>query len=672
ALPTLRVADNMLSEANRNAWQVSSFSGWGTTSDLRIVPQITAPGGMINSASWTGDDLYHVNSGTSMAAPAVAGAMANLMMYVDKFYGEKWMLGDADLSGRVTAADAAKILRVLVELDEFENDRARFQADCNQDGRINAADAAKILRYLVELDTLPGEINMMKKTDRAGISEALALSTARILEDKDKVPYSPRAQGAGMMKLSHAAQSDAYISGALQELGDDKDKTGRYAMSFDVVNLGDKTLTYTVAPTVLRDYASTALGDTYNLLSSVKADFTFTTNGSATNHTVTVPPKGTVTVNVVIMLTDGPTGEKTKLNNLFPNGTFVEGFVVLTPTVPTGVEPVAIHATFLAFYGDWTAQSILESADFGDVINARFNKTNPYLMRQNVGFNKAFITNASGGYYPSGSTVNNGKFLGENAFVSSAYDPDKNAISNRNSDARSYFAERVQGFPMQLRNARRMIMVVTNAQTGEVYAAVDKPYVRKAVYDASRGGYRNQTYLDWNGAYWDGSFVWNGTNAAGQLVANNTKVQINYYAWLDFEKSVEANYQALGIKTTADYSKLNTTAWSDWKVWSYPLTVDNQAPTIEKIERSGSTLNITVSDNQYIMAVLVRVPNLDWDATPKSVTMTQGGSATVSFTLPAGASGTVNIEVIDYATNRPGWTYTLKADPKDDTLEKRP
>lgn len=51
-------------------------SAWGTTSDLRIAPTLTAPGGTILSASAGGDGLYEQLSGTSMAAPNAAGAYA--------------------------------------------------------------------------------------------------------------------------------------------------------------------------------------------------------------------------------------------------------------------------------------------------------------------------------------------------------------------------------------------------------------------------------------------------------------------------------------------------------------------------------------------------------------------------------------------------------------------
>lgn len=70
----------LIKAPNPNAWRMSDFTSWGTTPTLDMKPEITAPGGQIYST--LEDNNYGMMSGTSMAAPHLAGGAALVEQYV--------------------------------------------------------------------------------------------------------------------------------------------------------------------------------------------------------------------------------------------------------------------------------------------------------------------------------------------------------------------------------------------------------------------------------------------------------------------------------------------------------------------------------------------------------------------------------------------------------------
>lgn len=217
-----------------------------------------------------------------------------------------------------------------------------------------AATATLLRQYL-------RENHLVAEEDLAYVVNCLLMSTATPIVNPDSgVPYFVRQQGAGMANIGNAIDSGAYITvegvnKAKLELGDDPNRTGVYRMTFDVVNFSDTDKTYYMDVTTLGQQAEGGQfrnGKVTYLVTEEPKQLAPAITSNLTDNTLVVPAGETATVTVTLALT---ATEKNYIDERFPSGSYVEGFIHLD-----GEDTPNLTVPFLGFYGDFESAPILE------------------------------------------------------------------------------------------------------------------------------------------------------------------------------------------------------------------------------------------------------------------------------------------------------------------------
>lgn len=462
------------------------------------------------------------------------------------------------------------------------------------------------------------------ETDKANLVSNLLMSTADLVM-AGAAPYSPRKQGAGSVNIAAATSTKAYLTAVgggrpKVELGDDAKKTGEYTIKFEVHNLSDKPLTYAVGGYVQTDAKEVTkkLGDK-DVEQVTELPYKLSTQIAA--QEITVPARGTVTVTVPVSLNQP---DRDYMDS-FANGTYIEGFVTLTPS--SGTQPT-LSIPYMGFYGDWTQAPIIDATDYGDVLNDKENN-----------WSQAYVNTAASNSLEG--TVNT--YLGDNPYHSGeSYLAARNAISPNGDDYMDTLSFVYTGL---LRNVKALNYEIKDAETGDVYYSNKVDYETKSVYSS------NYYQIVPSGASDYNKLSWGGTKKDGySKLKNNDKVIVTVSGELSYDKH-EANNQKSS--------------------WSFPITIDTEEPEAKDITVSNENgkyyVSLKVTDNQFVSNVTISNNAESKELAGFPVAETTAGATTECKYDITGFGENLKVVVNDYACNRK--VYPIKAEGNTDASE---
>jgi lactocepin len=151
---TLNV-NQLVEYASPESGKMTSFTSWGTTPSLELKPEITAPGGKIYST--LNNDSYGLMSGTSMAAPHVAGGSALVMQAIKENHPELTPEQQSRLAKKLLMNTASIIL------DDYS---MPFSPRRQGAGMMQTYSAVNTPVYVVSKDTNEAKVELKDFTEK--------------------------------------------------------------------------------------------------------------------------------------------------------------------------------------------------------------------------------------------------------------------------------------------------------------------------------------------------------------------------------------------------------------------------------------------------------------------------------------------------------------------------
>lgn len=491
---------------------------------------------------------------------------------------------------------------------------------------------AVVAQYLRDNGRVPSGM-----TARA-MAMSLLMSTAVPMTEEDSGQlYSIMNQGAGLANVGKAVSADAYITmndrtdGKVKaELGDDPARTGVYQISFTVHNLATRAQSFKLDATTLtqalfEEYANSGETERCDYLDTwtteLEAAVTYQVGGVESNGTFRVGASGKAEVTVTITL---PEALKAQLDEDYVNGAYLEGYIYVMPaTTQEGAIGVTHSIPFLGFYGSWTESSMYDVGTYAD----RYYGTevrDSYLGIDETNFLTVNYAGDSSSYY----------YIGNPLLDDEQYLQERNAFNNQVGDK---FGKMVYS---PIRNAGGTRLVISNAETGEIYhEVISNSQVIGAFYYVNNGVWQYTTrQADVN---------WAGTDATGGKLPEGTKVNISLGMAPEYYRNEDGSFD---WESVGDGAYLTTLT-----------TIDNTAPELEDITFSiMRKMVVTAKDNNYVAGVVV------YNAAGTKVLGTYapnqtvpGETQTAKFDLSEVKGNKFLVLVYDYALNKTTYEVNL-------------